>query len=181
MNEIRIPLKKSKLIFGTFTSLILTFLHLTIFIFSIKNINQTNFDIINIISLFGTLTFGILAYIGLKRYFSSKYCLLINERGIVENYSINNIGLIKWNDIIEISAKEIELPNMKTTKLIIIKTNNWEKYTERGNRIMKFIMKLNLKKYGTPFIINVTNLDYDFDKIRELLETKIKNKIMPNG
>ena len=98
------------------------------------------------------LFFGVTGIIGFKKLFDKKAGLIIDSKGITNNSNAFSDGLIEWNDITDILIKRT-----MSTKFMLIKVTNSEKYIKKAKSRMKAIlMRLNMKIYGTPFSITDT-------------------------
>jgi hypothetical protein len=180
--ETIIPLKKSKLLFGVCATTLFALLNLFIVTAAIFGKSNSN-RLLLVIGLFGIALFGSLSFFGLKRMFSRKYNLVINEIGILDNLSEYNFGLIKWDEIINVKTEKIVAPNIVTTTVLIVMTKNPQKYFVKINFLRALLLKLNQKKYGTPVLINISNLDFDLARMDFLIQSKTQEQrnIMPNS
>jgi len=112
MKEITISLSKKKIIllfFGTFAFVILSF-------WSAQTAEiQTQYDpmFVKIISVAGIIFFGFNGVYTFVKFFDKKPGLVINDKGIIDNSSAVNAGLIKWENIINISIIKMALDHQK--------------------------------------------------------------------
>lgn len=130
-----------------------------------KSIGGYDPMIIKIVAISGIILFGITGMFGFKKLFDKKAGLIINESGIYDNTSGVSVGLIEWNDIIEIKMQQI-----MTTKFVSIYVHNPDKYINRAkSKMMIRIMKTNMNMCGTPISISSNTLKYNFNKLNKLL------------
>lgn len=179
MNKIEIPLSKTKillLLIGSIVFVILgTFFLITpdTFISSIFRNSQA----IRIAGIAAVLFFGAVGAYGFRKLFDKTIGLTIDENGITDNTNATSVGLIDWNDIVEIRTEQV-----MSTKFLLIFTKNPDKYMERVNGFKRKIMQGNMKMYGTPLSITSNTLKYNFDDLQRLIKDKWieRNEKMPN-
>ena len=105
---------------------------------------------------------------------NDKAGLLINEEGIVDLVSEKgNLGLIVWKDIEQIRIKNSFLEGVK---LLLMLKNPDEYINGAKDWNTKKKMRLQYRKWGTPAVINIDNLDV---KPNDLVKV-IKNEILLN-
>ena len=105
---------------------------------------------------------------------NDKAGLLINEEGIVDFVSEKeNLGLIAWKDIEQITIKNNFLGGVKL--LLMLKNPN-EYINGAKDWNIKKKMRLQYRKWGTPAVINIDNLEV---KPNDLVKV-IKNEILLN-
>ena len=171
--KIEIPLSKTKLYFVIGGSIIFVLLRIFLFSNASEFQNHTlrilrNTVVIKSIGILGTLFFGAIGIYGIRKLFEKKAGLIIDENGITENSNASSIGLIEWNDISEIKTEQV-----MSTKFLLIKVKNPEKYIEKAkNGIKAKLMKTNMRMYGTPISIATNTLKYDFIALEKLIQTE---------
>jgi len=176
-NKIEIPLSKNKLFLGIGGSIL--FVILGIWLFT----NSTEFQdnsirlmrnpmVIKSVGIVGMLFFGATGIYGIRKLLDKKVGLIIDEYGITDNSNASSIGLIEWNDISEIITEQV-----MSTKFLLIKVENPEKYIGKAKSGMKArLMKTNMKMYGTPLSITSNTLKYDFNELEKLIQTEFENR-----
>lgn len=100
----------------------------------------------------------------------NKIGLIINDKGIYDNVVGSELGLIEWNNIRGISTAEVD-----TNVCILIEVRNPYIYFENVKPTKKRIIENNFNVYGSPVLLNVKTLDYDFRKLQELLKSELNN------
>jgi len=175
MNEtIEIPLNKSKIILiliGAIVFIIFGFLfiknpesHVTTLIRSP--------EMVRIVGIAAVLVFGLCAVFIAIKLFDKKVGLRIDESGITDNSSATSVGLIDWADIQGIQPIQIA-----SAKMLLIMTDNPEKYVDRAkNVISKHAMKSNLKYYGTPVSVFSNSLKIKFEDLEKLLINEFRKR-----
>lgn len=175
-NRIEISLSKNKLFLGIGGSILFVILGMWLFA------NSTEFQdnsirlmrnpmVIKSVGIVGMLFFGATGIYGIRKFFDKKVGLIIDEYGITDNSNASSIGLIEWNDISEIITEQV-----MSTKFLLIKVENPEKYIEKAKGEMKArLMKTNMKMYGTPLSITSNTLKYDFNELEKLIKTEFEN------
>jgi hypothetical protein len=139
-----IPLSKNKLVFSLFGSV-------AFFIMGFYLIkNDGDYWIANglfpkslgiVCAVFFTAT----ALIALFKLFDKSPGIIIDEKGITDNASGVSAGLIEWKDIKGIRTRRVQFTNF-----LMIDTSDPEKYLKRLPAVKAWIMRLNMKMYGTP-------------------------------
>lgn len=129
----------------------------------------TNPEIIRIGGIAGILFFGAGGIYGIKKLFDKKVGLIIDVNGITDNSNASSVGLIDWNDIVEIKTQQV-----MSTRFLLIFIDNQDKYLDRVNGLKRKLMQGNLKMYGTPLSITSNTLKYDFVKLEKLIQTEFK-------
>ncbi|MBX9850407.1 MAG: hypothetical protein K2X86_01460 [Cytophagaceae bacterium] len=131
---------------------------------------------INLKSELFTLIFLSLIIFGaysLFRQFLNKPSVIISAKGI---YTFSNFcGWIEWKYI-----ERIEIDRGMNMELIVIKINDIDGFLKPKNFIAKTLMKTNIKKFGTPALIPMSEIDVEFSEFKnDALE--IKNKVLVNN
>jgi len=135
--------------------------------------------LIRIIGGVTILFFGTCSIFITRQLFSKQIGLMIDENGITDNSSGTSVGLIDWDDIIEIDTLKVA-----STKFVLIRIKDANKYINRASdAISKRAMKSNHKTYGTPLSIlsNTLKIKHDelLNKINESFKTMKKKKTTP--
>ena len=177
-DKIEIPLSKNKIVLLTIGSFLFVIAGIWLFANSTEFQNHSmrllkNPMIVKSVGVISILFFGAIGTYGIRKMFDKKVGLIIDENGITDNSNASSIGLIEWNDISEIKTEQV-----MSTKFLLIKVKNPEKYIEKAKSGMKArLMKTNLKMYGTPLSITSNTLKYDFNELEKLIQTEFeKNK-----
>lgn len=179
MNKIEIQLSKTKISQLLIGVIVFVFLG-TLFIMTPENFispicrNPLTIRISGIISV---LFFGVAGIYGLRKLFDKTAGLTIDENGIIDNTNASSVGLIDWNDIVEIKTEQV-----MSTRFLLIFINNPDKYLKRVNLFKQKLMMGNMKIYGTPLSITSNTLKYKFDDLKILLESRLNkhHEKMPN-
>ncbi|MBJ2176473.1 hypothetical protein JBL43_19640 [Aureibaculum sp. A20] len=116
------------------------------------------------------LFFGTIGILQIKKLSDKEPGLIIDSSGITDNSNATSVGLIEWNDISDITTKQV-----MSTKFLLITVTNPEKYIEKAKSGIKAkLMRTNMKMYGTPLSITSNTLKYDFDELEKLILTEFK-------
>lgn len=174
-DEIEIQLSKNKLFLGIGGSLLLVITALFLFL-NADNFKEHSFIflsnplVVKGIGVLGVLFFGTTGIFGFKKLFDKKVGLKIDSNGITDNSNASSIGLIEWIDITDIITKQV-----MSTKFLLIKTSNPEKYIAKAkNGMIAKLMRSNMKMYQTPLSITSNTLKYDFEKLEKLIQTEFQ-------
>jgi hypothetical protein len=171
MTKIEIPLSKKRILlalFGALVFVVIGILFITIPDTFISPIFSTP-QIIRIAGIPAVLFFGAVGIYIVKKLFDKRVGLTIDEKGILDNTNASSVGLIGWNDIVEIKTKQV-----MTTKFLLIFTKSPDEYIMRFNGFKRKLLQRNMKVYGTPLSITSSTLSYRFDD----LERVIKNTLI---
>ncbi|UAM97809.1 hypothetical protein K8354_16200 [Polaribacter litorisediminis] len=118
-----------------------------------------------ILGILAIIFFGFTLIIGIKKLFEKNSGLIIDSKGITDYTNSNSIGLIEWEDIIDIRIIEI-----MSIKFILVDLENSEKYIKKAkNSLQSKLMRKNLKDYGSPITLTTTNLNCSFKKLEKLI------------
>ena len=121
------------------------------------------------IFIFFAIIYPIILFRTLKIIFSKKAGLLISEIGIVDNIGITNLGIIEWNEI-----NNVRIIKQYFQNFILLDLNNNDKYLSNKIGFQKNQIKNSIEKYGTPSVINASNLNSDLDELISIIKEKIK-------
>lgn len=179
MNKIEIPLSKTKILLLLIGAIVFVILG-TLFLMTPDTFISPIFrnpPAIRIAGIVAVLFFGVIGIYGFKKLFDKTIGLTIDENGITDNTNATSVGLIDWNDIVEIRTEQV-----MSTKFLMIFTNNPDKYMERVNGFKRKLMQGNMKMYGTPLSITSNTLRYNFDDLQRLIKDKLieQKEKMPN-
>ena len=101
---------------------------------------------------------------------NDKAGLLINEEGIVDLVSEKeNLGLIAWKDIEQVRIKNSFLGGVKL--LLMLKNPN-EYINGAKDWNIKKKMRLKYRKWGTPAVINIDNLEVKPDDLVKVIKNE---------
>ncbi len=181
MNEtIDIPLSKNKLLLAIVISAVFVLAGIWLFLYADSFQDNPvrlfrNPLVVKGVGVIGVLFFGALGIIGLKKVSDKKVGLRIDDKGITDNSNAASAGLIEWDDITEIFTKQV-----MTTKFLMIKVKDPEKYIARAQGGMKAkLMQSNMKMYGTPLAVTSNTLKYDFGVLEQLIQTAYRQHKNP--
>ena len=91
--------------------------------------------------------------------------LRIAADGIFDNSHGTSVGLIEWEDIIELEELEIA-----SSRCLMVITNKPQKYIDRASNLFtRQILKANYSMYGSPIAIVPATLEIECDALKELI------------
>ncbi len=178
MNEIKIPLSKTKLIFAFIGSAIFILIGREFILMPEKYVSplMRSPELIAIVGYASVIFFGLCLIYILYKASDKKPGLIVNGNGITDNSNFSSVGLIEWSEIIGIRSQQV-----MSTKFILIDVLNPEKFIQKSSKFKASLLKTNMKMYGTPLSITSNSLRYNFDEMEKLLKTEFeKHKITPN-
>lgn len=166
MKEINIKTNKKKLIFLFFMSFVLAFFSFWYILYpsDFVNIITRRKELIFIAGVIGSVIFGVSSIWIFFRLFDNKPGLIINEQGIIDNTNTGSIGLIKWDDIIEVRHKRI-----MSNSLMLIVVKDPQKYLQKVSVFKRLSLKQNINNYGTPIALTSVSLDCNFDELERIV------------
>ena len=110
------------------------------------------------------LFFGSGALLVIYMLVRNKPSLIIDENGITISPFSNQ--KVKWNDMVEISEIKTLL-----RKYIVIKLRNPKEYIDNeANALIRIIMKLNYRTYGTPVLLSANQLKISNDDLLAIIK-----------
>lgn len=171
MKEIKIPISNKKMTLIVLGALAFVLIGIW-FVVNPESLSTStrnrNPYFIQVIGSLSIVFFGLCLIIMIIQLLDKKFKgIIINEKGIYENSSILNIGLIKWNDI-----KGFKIVEVQKSKTIIILTDKPKKYIDNAkSKTSRKFMELGWKMNGSPLYINPIPL-----KIKSLELEKILNE-----
>lgn len=172
--EIIIEKDKIRMIILMLPSLIFVGLGIWIAFFAPElNTNLLNGQILKkIIGLLSIAFFGFGAILILKKLFDNKYGIKISQKGIYDNSSALNAGLIKWENI-----ERIERRKVINKRFIRVVVNNPEEFIERHkNKLLRKNAESNFKLFGSPVHINTNTLNIGFEELFDLINDELEKR-----
>jgi hypothetical protein len=139
-----------------------------IFVWIIANPNSmVEFIFFRAVAVSCVLFFGLLGLIGLVRVFDFRPGVVLKAEGLVDHTTLMGGRLVAWKDIVR-----IEVLDVGRSKFILLHIRNPEEYMGMANGFQRFLMRLNMKWYGTPVSISTVLLDCDMDELVGKLEER---------
>lgn len=170
MDKIEVPLSKTKNILtlvGCFAFIIVGIF----FILKPATFISPFIGSILFIQIAGTasiLFFGIVAVYGFRKLLDRKAGLIIDINGIYDNSNALSIGLIKWDDIINVKVSQIS-----SSRFLLIYVKNPNDYMNRTKGLKKKMMEANVKIYGTPLSITSNTLKCNFNVLEKMINDRL--------
>ncbi|PID89925.1 MAG: hypothetical protein CSA97_05575 [Bacteroidetes bacterium] len=112
------------------------------------------------IGVVAILWFGPMGLYLLWKLFDRRPGVVIEERGIIDNGNATSVGLIAWGDIVGIARQD-----GKKARILLVMVRNPEEYIARGNRVQRYLMRSNMRWYGTPLSVSVASLGCSLDEL----------------
>jgi hypothetical protein len=167
MNSLEIQINKSRIAFLTFIHLLSLLLGI-VAVYYIYKFGYISVTLILVLSAF-LIIFPILLYINLKVIMSNDAGLVINNQGILDNIQVTKLGQIEWQNV-----KGYRMARMFFSDLILLDLFDNNVLLQNLSRRKKNMALNNIKKYGTPSVINLSNLKYDKDELLKIISKHIK-------
>lgn len=121
--------------------------------------------------------FSIVEFIFIQKLLSSKPALIIDTLGVWRNSGEEPMDKLLWENVVEI--KKIKI---RSSDFIGFVTNNTQEIMDAETSLYKkSIYKINIKKYGSPFIIPVVLLETNVDELYSMLQLKMNEVKVSKG
>lgn len=129
-------------------------------------------DLIRVAGIAAIVFFGVCFVFIAMKLLDQKTGLTIDENGITDHSNATSVGLIEWKDITRIETIKVE-----STSILILQTNQPEKYISRArNWLSKRAMKANYKMYGSPISIISGSLKIKFNDLERLISEEFERR-----
>lgn len=156
---LNIPQKKTKLWISLLGAI--CFVSMGIFVLSKPHSTHSWAPIFGWASI---LFFGLTGTLSSKKLLDTRPALIINDKGIWDNTTFTQVGLITWNSITQITHQKIV-----NNHFIFIYTKDPEVYLNKVSGISLRILRKNQQGFGTPFTINGNGVRYNISQLHQLL------------
>ncbi|WP_143394642.1 STM3941 family protein [Flavobacterium branchiophilum] len=167
MHNLEIQTNKTRIV-------LLTFIHLLSLVFGIiavyyiYRLGYISIRLVLVLSVF-LLIFPFVLYWCLKIIGNSNAGLVINNEGILDNIQFAKFGVVKWENI-----KGYRTCRVFFSDLILLDLLDNEVVMKNLNKIQKNNAQNRLENYGTPFVINLSNLKKDKEELINIISEHIK-------
>lgn len=166
-DNIEIPLSKTKILLHLLGSIIFV----ALFLFIIVEIQPSFF--VEIVGYFGVLFFGFGFIFLMGKMLDRRPGLIIDQNGITDHTHYTSVGKIEWEDIVGFDTYQME-----STKMIIIYTDNPEKYIKRAkNSFAAKAMRMSQRMTGSPLSINSGSLKIGYDELEHILTEELQKRV----
>jgi len=161
-NRIEIPLSKTKTALLLIVPLFLLISGFLVFLWPESFISPTSNDLgkIRFQGIAGGVVGLLLSILIIRKWLTKKIGFTIDKSGITDISNASYTGLVEWNDITKIERKKVG-----PIKLIILHTNNPEKYINKAKKTSIRQMRKNLHFYGSPILIVSSRLKIKYDDL----------------
>lgn len=105
----------------------------------------------------------------IKKVINNKPALILDSKGILDNINLSDVGTIPWNNITAVSTVKHQYSNF-----IIINLTHPENILKRLSGAKLTLAKNNITNFGSPCIINVSNLKYNNQELFEIIEKQVQ-------
>lgn len=171
MSRTEIPLSKTKVALLLLFPIIITIIGALLY-FNPESLISAKDNDIEKMKIFG-LAGAIIGLIGtillVRKWFIKNTGFIIDQSGIKDLSNASYTGLVEWKDITKIEAKKVG-----PIKLIILHTNDPEKYINQAKKTAVRQLRKNLAFYGSPLMIVSTRLSIKYDDLVTLLNNEFR-------
>lgn len=169
MQQLSIPIHKSKLIFPMLGAIVFVILGFWLFFVVSHQQTYVHPNVISSLGLVSVLFFGFIGFLLLKKIIDKKSGVIISNKGIIDHSSIFNLGLIPWSDIIGAAQVKVMSKNF-----LMIYVNDPQNYINKGTTVFsRALLKSNYNTHGSPVAIHLNSLDYKASELEQLILEKI--------
>ncbi|PDS23476.1 hypothetical protein B0A77_10790 [Flavobacterium branchiophilum] len=137
-------------------------------VYYIYRLGYISIRLVLVLSVF-LLIFPFVLYWCLKIIGNSNAGLVINNEGILDNIQFAKFGVVKWENI-----KGYRTCRVFFSDLILLDLLDNEVVMKNLNKIQKNNAQNRLENYGTPFVINLSNLKKDKEELINIISEHIK-------
>lgn len=173
MERIEIQLSRTKLFWGIGGSVIFVILGVSLTAYIADHQSQIDPFLLKGGGLLSILFFGATAILGIRKILDTRIGLIIDNRGITDNSGGLSARFVDWKEVTGIRTEYI-----RSTRILLIDTNNPEKYLTEGNKFRTRIMRLNMQMYGTPLFLSSNNLQINFNELENVLQIVLKEYLL---
>lgn len=107
-------------------------------------------------------------WFSIKKIIDKRPGLVLDSRGILDTVNLTEIGIVSWSTITNVS-----LVKHQFSHFLIVQVQNNDMILSRLSGFKKNMAKNNIEKFGTPFIINVSNLKFDKLELFKMIQKKL--------
>lgn len=167
MTTVEIKLNKARII--TLSLLFLTSVTIAVLLTYYLFLDQKfSFKLILILSIAIPILIFVIGFT-IKKVINNKPALILDSKGILDNINLSDVGTIPWNNITAVSTVKHQYSNF-----IIIKLTHPENILKRLSGAKLTLAKNNITNFGSPCIINVSNLKYNNQELFEIIEKQVQ-------
>ena len=168
MDEVKIYQKRKKMIKSILLGLYIILLSLLFLAVGIYDRNVPFIILLGFILLVEISCYAVILY----HFVKPKAILAVNQKGIIDQSTIPNIGKISWQDI-----DQIYMTKVFKKDTICIKLKDNDKFYSGLPKWKALFIKLNTPKNTDPVMINLRKTDEDISVVLDLLKTALRDSI----
>lgn len=114
--------------------------------------------------------FGLGVIVAIIKLLDKRKGVIIDSKGITDNTTFISVGLIEWEDIIELRPMFVV-----SEFFVLVEVSDPEKYISKtNNKIKIFLMGRKLKKYNSPISIANSTLKCKNEVLYNLMQTALE-------
>jgi hypothetical protein len=108
--------------------------------------------------------FGLCGVFALLKLFDTAPGLIVDAEGIVDRSSLGSVGRIPWSDI-----RGFKVTTVRKQRFLTVEVHNPEKYVQRASLVLRPLVAVNARYFGSPVQISSHNLKINFDELVSVL------------
>ena len=161
-DRVEIPVSKTKAALLLIVPLMLLILGSLAILWPKSFISPTSNDLENIkfLGIAGGIFGLLLSMFIIRKWLVKKTGFIMDKSGITDLSNASYTGLVEWNDITKVEGKKVG-----PIKLIILHTDNPEKYINKAKKTAVRQMRKNHSFYGSPLLIVASRLKISYDEL----------------
>ena len=156
-----IPLSKAKLRFVLYASLVFVAAGLLFWLYP-ELFRKWPPEVVRVVGLVAAAGFAVCAAYAAVRQRDPGPGLVIDAVGIIDRSSGVAAGRIPWSDI-----KGFKVHQVQHQLFLAVEVHEPQKYLARASALMRPVVALNLKVFGSPIQISAATLDVEFEELVE--------------
>lgn len=136
---------------------------------SLASTTSDDLEKIKLLGMAGGAIGLLLSILTIRKWLIQKTGFTIDQSGITDLSNASYTGLVEWKDITKIEEKKVG-----PIKLIILHTNNPQKYINQAKKTAVRQMKKNQGFYGSPLLIVSSRLKISYENLATLLKKEFE-------
>lgn len=169
--RIEIPLNKTKIILMFMGAVVIVIIGFGLVIapqFFRTYLGPFSPLLLRLVGVLYIIFFGLCLYYFGRKVFDKKPGLVIDEQGIIDNYSTLEAGRVLWTEVMGLSEWQYA-----GQKMVVLLLNDPQCYIDNQPKTLKRkALLFNLKECGSPLALSANGLKISYKRLHALLHEK---------